>query len=181
MHTQISMRAIVFGGVAIAAGIGVLAAQPLVSAQAEEDGGVVVGTYSPDLLTREAGLEERMNAEMSPLQERMMQAQQQGDQQAMQQIQAEAQRIQEDIIGEFERQVDSVLPEVADDTGVQLIAAEVAWTAPEVQTTDVTHDIAQLMDDTVTEAPRTPEVPLEPQTPQSPQAPPAPAPGAPGQ
>lgn len=87
-----------------------------------------------------------MMQQMQGLQQRMAQAQQTGDQQAMQQIQAEAQQIQQDLQGQFVSAIEDTMATVAEETGVQVIAVQVDYTAPGVTTQDVTQSIIDHMD-----------------------------------
>lgn len=102
------------------------------------DEAMVVGTYDPQAVAMQSGLQQKMQAEMGGLQQRMQTAQQEGDQAAMQEIQSEAGQIQERIVGEFESDLDGVMPGVAEEVGVKIIAVEVSYTADEVETKDVT-------------------------------------------
>jgi len=145
MRKTISTRAMVLGGVAIAAMLGVLAAQPMVKAQDDGAASIVAGSYNPQSIAQQIGLEQQLMAEMGGLQQRMMEAQQNGDQDAMQQIQIEAQQIQEDIVGKFETDMEAAMPEVAAEAGVQMIAIEISWTAPGVETKDITQDIVDAL------------------------------------
>lgn len=135
----------VLGGVAIAALLGVLATQSRVTAQDEGSAAMVVGSYNPQQIAQQVGLQQQLMAEMSTLEERMMNAQQEGDQQAMQQIQMEAEQIQGNIISKFEEDLDAAMAGIADDAGVQMIAIEIAWTAPGVETKDLTQDFVEAM------------------------------------
>ena len=145
MTKTISTRTMVLGGVAIAAMLGVLATQPMVKAQDEGAVDIVVGSYNPQSVAQQVGLEQKLMAEMGTLQERMQAAQQQGDQQAMQEIQMEAQQIQQGIIGEFESDLDAAMAGIAGEAGVQMIAVEVSWTAPGVETVDLTQEFVDAM------------------------------------
>ena len=145
MKMAISTRSVVFGGVAIAAMLGVLSVQPMVKAQDDGSATITAGTYSPQAVAEQIGLQQKLMAEMGQFQGRMQAAQQEGDQQAMQQIQMEAQQIQETIIGEFETDLEAAMPGVAEEAGVQMIAMEISWTAPGIETKDVTGELVEAL------------------------------------
>lgn len=148
MVTRSSTRILTLCGIAIVAVAAVFAAQGTLQAQESEASGIVVGTYTPRDVAQQVGLEEKMRGEMEGLQQRMQAAQQQGNQQEMQSIQAEAQQVQQRIIGDFESNMDAAMAEVAEQTGVDVIAIEVSYTAPGIETKDVTSEIvAQLQGD----------------------------------
>lgn len=144
MGIRISPRVYVLGGIAIAALAAVIAAQGNLYAQ-EEDAGIVVGTYEPQQIAQQTGLQQKIQGEMQGLQQRMQSAQQQGDRQAMQQIQQEAQQIQQRMITEFEDDMDAAMPDVAKETGADIIAAQVSYTADGIETKDVTNEIVAKM------------------------------------
>ena len=105
----------------------------------EADEAMIVGTYNPQQVAMQSGLQQKMQGEMAGLQQRMQAAQQEGDQAAMQQIQGEAGQIQERIVGEFESDLDEAMPGVAEEAGVKIIAVEVSYTADDIETKDVTN------------------------------------------
>ena len=105
----------------------------------EADEALIVGTYNPQTVAMQSGLQQKMQAEMAGLQQRMQVAQQEGNQAAMQEIQGEAGQIQERLVGEFESDLDKAMPGVAEEAGVKIIAVEVSYTADEVETKDVTN------------------------------------------
>lgn len=141
MKPQTITRAFAFSAVAIAALLGGLLTQNAIQAQEEEESGVVVGTYEPQQVADQSGLNEKLMQDMSGLQERMLTAQQEGNQQEMQQVQAEAQQIQQAAVADFEAQVEAALPKVAEDTGSDIIAVQVAYVAEGIETKDVTNEI----------------------------------------
>jgi cell fate (sporulation/competence/biofilm development) regulator YlbF (YheA/YmcA/DUF963 family) len=83
-----------------------------------------------------------MTEQMEGLQQRMQAAQQAGNQEEIQRIQAAAQQIQENVVAEFENNVNAALPAVAQEAGAQVIAIEVSYAAPGIETRDLTTDIA---------------------------------------
>lgn len=125
--TVLALAALLVGGLFVAG-----------AAQAQD---ITVGTYDPEQVAMAAGVQQMMMERMSGLQQRAQTAQQTGDQAAMQQIQQEAQQIQQEIFETFSSDVESVLPGVADETGVSVIATEVGFTAEGVTTQDVTEQV----------------------------------------
>lgn len=108
---------------------------------AQEEGQIAIGTYQPQAVAQAVGLQQQIMQDMEGLQQRMQQAQQEGDQQAMQEIQAEAQQIQQDAADDFLADIEAVMAQVAEETGVSVIATDVTYTAPGVTTQDVTEDV----------------------------------------
>ncbi|MDX1632147.1 MAG: hypothetical protein R3234_09810 [Thermoanaerobaculia bacterium] len=111
----------------------------------EEAAGLVVGTYEPAQVAQSVGFQQKMMQKMQGLQARMQKAQEEGDQEAMQQIQTEAQQAQQDATNELLADIEAVMPEVAETTGVQVVAVNVTYTATAVTTKDITQDIVNAM------------------------------------
>lgn len=111
----------------------------------EEAAGLVIGTYQPSQVAQSVGFQQRMMQKMQGLQARMQQAQEEGDQEAMQQIQSEAQQAQQDATNELLADIEAVMPQVAGETGVQVVAVNVTYTADGVTTKDITQDIVNAM------------------------------------
>lgn len=134
-------RLLVLGGIAAAAIVVAFAPQSDLRAQGEAPG-IVVGTYDPQQVAVQAGVQAQMTEQMEGLQQRMQAAQQAGNQEEIQRIQAAAQQIQENVVAEFENNVNAALPAVAQEAGAQVIAIEVSYAAPGIETRDLTTDIA---------------------------------------
>jgi Skp family chaperone for outer membrane proteins len=118
------------------------------SLHAQDEGGaakVVIGTYDTNQVAQATGLQEEMMQKMQGLRERAQEAQQAQDQAAMQQVQADAQRMQQEMTDAFRKRVEAVMPQVAETTGTQVIAAAVAYTAPGIETKDVTQAVIDAM------------------------------------
>lgn len=144
MFTLFGKRVWVLAGIAGAALAATLVTQDTTRAQ-EEAPAIAVGTFNPGQVAQESGLQAKMQAsmqgKMEGLRERAQAAQQSGDQAAMQQIQTEAQQIQNDAVAEFQSTLDGTLPEVAKAAGVEIIAVEFAYTAPGIESKDLTAQI----------------------------------------
>ena len=109
---------------------------------AQDDGAkIVVGTYKAQEVAQAVNFQENLRQQIQGLQGRMQQAQQSGDQAAMQQIQNEARQMQQDATQKLLDRINSVMPQVAEATGAQVIATEVSYAAPGVSTKDVTQAV----------------------------------------
>lgn len=133
-------RVWVLAGVFVAAIATVLVTQNATQAE-EEAGAMIVGTFEPGTVAQQTGLQEKMREQMAGLQQRMQAAQQEGDQAAMQKIQGEAQQIQKTAVESFQSSIDEALPTVAKAAGVQIIAVEVSYMAPGVESKDLTNAV----------------------------------------
>lgn len=141
MAPRIVTRALILGGIAAAAVLAAVATQGTLQAQETESSGIVVGTYAPGDVAQHTGLQQRMQEGIEDLQQRMQLAQQAGNQQEMREIQAEAQQLQQDIVADFESSVDAAMADVAKAADVDIIAIEVSYAAPGIETKDVTQEI----------------------------------------
>lgn len=138
-------RTLTVAAVALVAFAGAFLMDSDLHAQGEEGSGLVVGTYQPQQIAQATNLQQKMMQEMQGLQQRAQQAQQSGDQAEMQKIQQEAQQIQQDAADQFRTDLEGVMPQVAEQTGVQVIATEVTYTADGVTTKDITQAIIDAM------------------------------------
>ena len=136
-HRRIS----ILGGLGFAALLALLVAVNDIGAQ-EKKAGLVIGTFDPQQVAEQTGIQQRMMKAMEGLQQRAETAQQTGDQQAMMAIQQEAMQIQEQIAGDFEKEMTDAMPKVAAKAGVHAIVMEVSYSSDEVEVKDVT---AQLL------------------------------------
>lgn len=135
--STVKKRVLMVAGVAFVAAVGLLVS--INTSQAQED--LVVGTFDPQEVAMNTGLQEKMQGQMEGLRQRAQEAQQNSDQSAMQQIQMDAQKIQQEVIQEFEASMSEVMPAVAEAAGVKIIAQGVAYTAPGIETKDLTSEI----------------------------------------
>lgn len=141
MTARPSRHVLVLSVIAIAAVIG--ATVPWSTLRAQEDTGahIVVGTYQPQQVAQDLGLQQMMMQKLQGLQQRMQTAQQQGNREEMQRIQSEAQQIQQEAVNDFQTKMDDAMPAVAKAAGVDIIAVGVAYTAPGIETKDVTGEV----------------------------------------
>lgn len=142
MSIRFSKGAVAVLVAALAVGAGWFLAGESLAADAPP---LAVGTYDPQQIAQDTGLPQKMMQEMQGLQQRMTQARENGDQQAMAQVQAEAQQVQRDMVTEFEGDIEDVMASVAEEAGVQLIAVQITYTGPGVETRDVTQQIVEKM------------------------------------
>ena len=117
-----------------------------VAAQAEEsaasgNASITVGTYKPrQAFQAYPGRSESMK-KLQDMQSQAQQAQQNGDQQKLQQLSQSMQQEQQRIVQKFREDVDKVMPKVAKESGVDLVAMEVVYQGDGVQTKDLTKQV----------------------------------------
>lgn len=113
--------------------------------EAAENGELVVGTYKPQQVFQQSEGQQELMEAFQEAQGSMQAAQEEGDQQKMQKLQSDMREKQEEIIGKFQDELEKVLPEVADATGVDIIAQGVEYTADDIDEKDVTDDVIKAM------------------------------------
>lgn len=113
--------------------------------EAAENGELVVGTYEPQQVFQQSEGQQELMEAFQEAQGSMQAAQEEGDQQKMQKLQSDMREKQEEIIGKFQDELEKVLPEVADATGVDIIAQGVEYTADDIDEKDVTDDVIKAM------------------------------------
>jgi len=144
MLNRTKKQALIVAGAGITALLGVALTQGATRAEVDAPS-LTLGTYDPGQVAQQTGMQQKLEAQFQGLQQRMMEAQQEGDQEAMQRIQGEAQTIQQGVIAEFEASVDAALPTVAEGAGIQVVAVEIAYAAPGIETKDITNDLISEM------------------------------------
>lgn len=111
-------------------------------ADAESDAAIVVGTYTPRLAFQEHPAQEDLQKAAEAAQRQMQQAQQDGgDQQKMQQIQQQYEHKRTQAVEQYQRDVDKVIPDVAEAANVKVVTLEVVYMADDVETKDITPDV----------------------------------------
>ncbi len=118
-----------------------------------------VGTYDPDAAFQRHPAQQALEMALRTAQTEMQRAQQEGDQMAMQQVQQQYEHSANMAIQEFQQDVDRVLPEVAEDTGVKVVATDVVYTADNVHTSDITPELIEAMTDGLEEPFEEPAMP----------------------
>lgn len=106
-----------------------------------------VGTYDPQSVLEQHPAHEELWQTAQSTQSEMQKAQQEENYEKVQQLQQEYQQKRNQILDDFEADIDEALPEVAEDTGVQVVALEVVYTGDEVQTQDITPDLVEELND----------------------------------
>ncbi|MFW6170019.1 MAG: hypothetical protein ACODAD_05975, partial [Planctomycetota bacterium] len=104
-----------------------------------------VGTYEAEAAFQAHPAQKGMQTALQQAQTQMQQAQQQGNQEMMQQIQQQFEQAREQAIQQFEQDVSRVLPNVAEDAGVQVVAVEVAYADDDVKTVDITRGLTEAL------------------------------------
>jgi hypothetical protein len=131
--------------VLVMAGIGVYGMWNAVHAQDTPDLTIRVATYEPQTVFSQSHLQNELLQSSQRISAAMEQAQQQGDQDAMQQLQLQFRSEQERIVGEFEDGLKEIMPAIAREEGLQLVAVDVIYQQDNVQTRDITQDVVQKM------------------------------------
>ncbi len=102
-----------------------------------------VGTYNPQAAFEQHPLQEKLMEQYTSLEVAIQKAQQDGDQQKAMQLQQQFEQQRTQIIEQFQQDVEKALPEVAEAADVKVIALEIAYTADDVKTQDVTAHIVK--------------------------------------
>jgi hypothetical protein len=105
--------------------------------------GLQVGTYQPQKVFEQSPGRAKLMQAVQSAQKSMQEIQKSGDRQKAQKVQQDFQKKQQQIIQKFEKTVQKALPDVAEETGVQIIAARVEYVAEGITTTDLTPEIVK--------------------------------------
>jgi len=97
------------------------------AATLDEHDEVRIGTYEPQLAFQQYHGMREFNQRNEELQREAQEAQQEGDQQRLMQIQQELQQLQGQVIEQFYNDVEQVIPKVAENAGVKIVAIEIAY------------------------------------------------------
>jgi glutamine synthetase adenylyltransferase len=138
--------AIAAGACVLVAGLAIHASQNQAHAQQANEGEVRLATYDPQTVFSQSPMQQQLAQKGEEIGAAMQQAQQQGDQQAMQQLQAQFQQEQQQIFHQFEQAIRQIAPSVAEEEGVQVIAADIVYSAGALETTDVSTQLAEGME-----------------------------------
>lgn len=125
-----------------------------------------VGVYHPQQVFTSSKLGERMQRDFEEIHRELQSAQQEGDQQRMEQLQMRAQQAQQQLIASFEQNIERIIPRVAREEEVQLVAMEILYAAEEVETRDLTEAVVKHLDAAMADDPERPQEPQQPQLPQ---------------
>ncbi len=125
---------------------------------------VRIGTFNAQAVYAQYPGQQAAQQELEALQAQLQEAAQAQDHQRAQEIQQQAQQVQDNTVQEFFQTVRTVLPDVAAEAGVQVVAQQIEFTASGVEEVDLTRAVS----DAVSEA-----SPAQQETPGFPAAPPA--------
>ena len=114
--------------VAAAQNAGTEQQRPAGSANAQQAEGLSVGTYQPQQAFREYHRTQSFQREVQQLQQ-----QAQNDPQKAIQMQQQLQQKQQQLVQQFQSDVEAAVPEVAKEEDVQLVAAQIVYTSPDLQ------------------------------------------------
>ncbi|MEX0655625.1 MAG: OmpH family outer membrane protein [Phycisphaeraceae bacterium] len=148
MHTSTIRRGLLGGlmAVALAAGAAVVTTPSVGQAQ-EAGGDLRVGTYDPEQVFGAYHGREAFMQQFQELQTEAQAAQQEGNQEQLMQIQQQLQQAQQEVIETFQGDVEEVMPDVAEDAGVQIVAVEVVYTAEGINSEDVTNQVIEKLNE----------------------------------
>jgi hypothetical protein len=90
-----------------------------------------IATYEPQLAFQQYHGMQEFNLQMQRVQQQMQEAQQQGDQQRLVQLQQEMQELQNQVVEQFYNEVQEVIPQIVEDTGVKVVAIEIVYASDE--------------------------------------------------
>lgn len=116
---------------------------PVIGGQAEggpdePEAAFQVGIYNPQAAFQAHPAHEKLMNVLRTTQSEMQEAREAGDQQKVSQLHQKYEQARNEAVEKFERDVEKVLPEVAEATNVKAIVMEIVYTADDVQTKDVT-------------------------------------------
>lgn len=103
-----------------------------------------VGTYRPQAAFEKHPLHKKLMEKYTSLQTEIQGAQQEGDQQKVKQLQQKFEQHRTQIVEQFQSDVKEAFPEVAEETGIKVIALQIAYTANDVAMQDVTEHIVEI-------------------------------------
>lgn len=106
-----------------------------------------VGTYDPQSVLEQHPAHEELWQAAQSTQSEMQKAQEQDDYEQVQQLQKQYQEKRNQILDDFEADIDNAIPEVAEDMGVQVVALEVVYTDDNIQTKDITSELVDELND----------------------------------
>ncbi|MFW6164409.1 MAG: hypothetical protein ACODAJ_16690 [Planctomycetota bacterium] len=121
-----------------------------------------VGTYDPQAVFMKHPAQEQLAKAGQAARTQMQKAQQEGDQEKVEQVQRQYAETRTRFIDKFEDDVADALPDVARAAGVKVIAVQVAYTAEDVRTKDITPHLVKVFskqDEGKRERPTLPRVP----------------------
>ncbi len=139
----------------------------LLSAQAQDapekpQSALHVGTYDLQAAFQQHPAQKELEKASQAAQAQMQAAQQEGDQRKVQQIQQQFEQTRGQVVDKFHRDVNEAMPTAAKSADVKVAAAEVSYTAREVETKDITPQLIAAFDRPQEDAPA--DAPEKPQS-----------------
>lgn len=120
---------------------------PPLGEEQETEADLQVGTYDPQSVLEQHPAHEELWQAAQSTQSEMQKAQEQDDYEQVQQLQKQYQEKRNQILDDFEADIDEAIPEVAEDAGVQVVALEVVYTDDNIQTKDITSELVDELND----------------------------------
>jgi len=118
-------------------------------ALAQNEDGVMVGTFEPRQVFQNYEGRQQMMQNMRQMQQKAQQAQQNGDQQAAQQAQQKMQQQRQQMMQEFRSNMEEAAAQVAEEQNATLVVSEVTYASDEVQTQDLTEQVTKALNESV--------------------------------
>lgn len=107
----------------------------------EEDAahaGLAVGTYQQEAAFQNYHRTQELMAYAQELEAEAMEAQQTGDHQKLMELQTQMQQRQNETIESFFNDIERILPDLAREQNVQVVAVEIQYIAPNIESKDIT-------------------------------------------
>lgn len=87
----------------------------------------IVGVYDAQVVFQQSEIMSELQSELAKIESEVADAQQAGDQQRMMSLQQRSQQVQQKQVNAFLEAVESKLPDVAEEAGVQVVAQQFAY------------------------------------------------------
>jgi len=116
-------------------------------AQAANEDKLQVGVYNPQQVFEQYPGRQQMMESLAALQQEAEEAIQQENHQKLAELQAQAEQQQRQTVEQFQQDIERILPEVAQATGVQLVAMEIIYAADDVEEQNLTTAIIEQFHD----------------------------------
>ncbi len=124
-----------------------------------------VGTYDAEAAFQQHPAQKELEKALQTAQAQMQAAQQEGDQQKLQQVREQFQQTRDQVVENFHQDVNKTMPTAAKAADVKVAAAQVSYTAKDVETKDITPQLIAAFDgpqeDTTADAPEKPQTTLQ--------------------
>jgi hypothetical protein len=125
--STLAIGAIAGCGLAAAMVIGGLSQAAPATLDEHDDEQIRLGTYDPQATFQQYLATTTFHQEMEELQREAQEAQQQGDQQRLMEIEQRVQQMQNRHVQAFYDGVESIMPTVAEEAGVKIVALEIVY------------------------------------------------------